>query len=202
MVIAGPTGSGKTVWCQKLLKEHLFTENITGVLYCYGVYQDFYDNFQVSLEIEFHEGIPSKEKLEQFADGSFKIVVLDDLMSEISNSEEMMNLFTRYCHHLHISAIFISQNLFVQGKYSRTISLNTHILVLFENKRDFAQISFLARQLFPGQSSFFMEVFEQATDFPFGYLVVDCSPQSHKKIKLRTHIFPSDNKPCVVFLKK
>ena len=44
---------------------------------------------------------------------------------------------------------------FCQGKFSRTISLNTNYLILFKNPRDNNQISVLARQMYPGNTKFF-----------------------------------------------
>ena len=36
IMVAGPTGSGKTYWTTKLLKNEMFTEHVSSVLYCYG----------------------------------------------------------------------------------------------------------------------------------------------------------------------
>ena len=47
-----------------------------------------------------------------------------------------------------MTAIMASQNVFQKGPNARTISLNTHIHILFVNKRDEAQVSILAHQLF------------------------------------------------------
>ena len=47
-----------------------------------------------------------------------------------------------------MTAIMVSQNVFQKGPNARTISLNTHIHVLFANKRDEVQVSILAHQLF------------------------------------------------------
>ena len=69
-------------------------------------------------------------------------------MEKIVKSTEMQELFTKYCHHRNMTAIMVSQNVFQKGPNARTISLNTHIHVLFANKRDEAQISVLAHQLF------------------------------------------------------
>ena len=49
--------------------------------------------------LEFHEGLPSLEKVQGLHDGLFHIIVLDDLMEYIVKSVEMQNLFTKYCHH-------------------------------------------------------------------------------------------------------
>ena len=80
--------------------------------------------------------------------GEFHIIVLDDLMEKIVKSIEMQELFTKYCHHRNMTAIMASQNVFQKGLNARTISLNTHIHILFSNKRDEAQVSILAHQLF------------------------------------------------------
>ena len=72
---------------------------------------------------------------------NFHIIVLDDMMECIVKNEDMAELFTMHCHHENITAIMVSQTQFLKGKYSHTISLNTHIHVLFGNKRDESQIN-------------------------------------------------------------
>ena len=81
--------------------------------------------------LEFHEGLPSLEKVQSLKDGIFHVNVLDDLMENIIKSVDTQNLFTKYCHHYNITAIILTQNIFVQGPYSRTININTHILIVF-----------------------------------------------------------------------
>ena len=56
IMISGPTASGKTYWTCKLLTNEMFTEPIASVLYCYGVYQDYYNEMTIP-NIEFHEGL-------------------------------------------------------------------------------------------------------------------------------------------------
>ena len=43
----------------------------------------------------------------------------------------------------------MTQNVFDKNKYARTISLNTHCLVLFKNTRDANQFDMLSRQMYP-----------------------------------------------------
>ena len=138
IMVAGPTGSQKIYCTTKLLKNEMLTEHVSSVLYCYGVYQTYYDQMKIS-NLEFHEGLPSLEKVQSLNDGKFHVIVLDDLMEYIVKSVETQNLFTKYCHHYNITAIFLTQNVFAQGPCSRTISINTHILVIFANKRDESQ---------------------------------------------------------------
>ena len=48
-----------------------------------------------------------------------------------------------------ISVMFLTQNLFQQGKCAHTIALNTHVLILMKNMRNASQIGHLARLLYP-----------------------------------------------------
>jgi GTPase SAR1 family protein len=201
MMVVGPTSSGKTIWVKKLLSNRMFTKDVTSVLYCYGVHQDLFrkmENEGIGVPIEFHEGLPSTEKIKQLSNGEFHVIVLDDLMENIINDYEAQALFTKYCHHYCLSVIFITQNLFAQGRCSRTIALNTHILVLFANKRDKSQIGILARQQCPSNSKALIEAYEDAVMEPYGYLVVDCSPTIHEDFAWRTKVFPSEQTICYV----
>ena len=85
----------------------MFTEPIALVLYCYGVYQEYYNQKNIP-NLEFHEGLPSFKKVQSLHDGKFHIIVLDDLMEYIIKSVETQNLFTKYCHHYNITAVFLT----------------------------------------------------------------------------------------------
>lgn len=196
LLVAGPTHCGKTYWVSRLLVHDMFTQPVASILYCYGVYQKFFrtmkDTPRLQSRLRFKQGLPTREELEALSDGRFHVVVLDDLMEFIVKSADMQQLFTKYCHHLNLSAIFISQNLFQTGPHARSISLNCHIVVLFANKRDESQIRIFARQLYPTQWRRFMQVYETEMNYEFSYLVVDCTPSHPRAIKVRTGIFPGE----------
>ena len=63
--------------------------------------------------------------------------VFDDQMIDASKDKRIVKLFTRGSHHCNLSVIYIAQNLFHRGKGSRSISLNSHYLVLFKNPVSF-----------------------------------------------------------------
>ena len=197
IMVAGPTSSGKTYWTHKLLTHNMFTESVASVLYCYGVFQDYFNQMKIP-NIEFHEGLPTLEKVQSLHDGSFHVIVLDDLMEYIVKSIEVQNLFTKYCHHYNITVIFLTQNVFAQGPCARTININTHILVLFANKRDESQAMNLGKQLYPCNSKVFMDAYEDAMSYLHGYLVIDCDPKSPRELKLRTKIFPGEQTICYI----
>ena len=79
----------------------------------------------------------------------------------------------RGAHLRNLSVIYTVQNLFHQGKGSRSISLNSNYLVLFKNPRDKLQILTQAKQMYPGHTDFFIKRCDEAVRRPFGCLLVD-----------------------------
>lgn len=193
-LVAGPTGCGKTQFVKKLL-EHS-DEVIDGppqnVIWCYGMHQPAYDEMSQSFpHISFEEGLPND--LESRIDPSIRnLVVIDDLMNEVSHDKRLSNIFTKGCHHKNLSCIFILQNIFHQGKELRNVSLNCHHMVLFKSPRDNSQITHLAKQMYPGNIKFLQEAFKDATAKPYDYLLCDLKPDTLEDYRLRSSIFPSE----------
>lgn len=200
-IIAGASGSGKTSFLFELFKntQFMFKEIPKTIIYCYSTYQPLYDEMKKMVgNIEFFEGLPSKENIDVWSfQSGFKILVIDDLMQKASSSIDVADLFTIYSHHKNFSVFFVTQNLFSSGKYFRTISLNAHYFILFNNQRDQLQIHNLARQMFVGETKYFMDAYKKAVQRKYGYLLIDISPHSESLYKLRTNIFP--NQTLIVF---
>ena len=186
-VIAGPTGSGKTTFVMRFIKHaHLLMQPPPkDVLYCYGAWQDGFDNLS---GVQFHEGLPDKSHLK-----SGRLLILDDLMNEANGS--VVDLFTKHSHHANVSVMFLTQNFF--NKNLRNITLNAHYVVLFKSPRDISQISYLARQMYPGRTRYLMDSFKDATQEPYGYLLIDLKPDTSDNHRLRSGIFPDDAKSWV-----
>jgi hypothetical protein len=196
ITLVGATSSGKTTLVHRLLSERklMFKEEPREILYCYSCYQPLYDNLHSSVPgVSFHEGIPEEDTIKEFGSrNNHKIIILDDLMSKATSSPTILDLFCQFSHHLNISVIFITQNIFHAGKCSRSLNLNSHYYILFKNKRDVNQIKTLGRQLFPGKKDVLLNSYLDATSSPFGYLLVDLHPKSDDKFTMRTNIFPED----------
>ena len=105
-----------------------------------------------------------------------------------SKDQRIVNLFSRSSHHRNLSVIV--QNLFHQGKGSRSISLNSHYLLLFKNPRDKLQILTLAKQMYPGQTDFFLNRYGEAVKKPFGYLLIDLKTTTQDNCRFRTNVLP------------
>ena len=115
-------------------------------------------------------------------------------------NDQVTKLFTRGSHHRNMSVMFIVQNLFGKNKEHRTISLNSHYLVIFKNPRDASQIAHLARQMYPGKLKYVQESYKDATSRPHGYLLLDLRQDTPDHLRLRTNIFPPDHQ--VVYVQK
>jgi hypothetical protein len=192
IMVSGATSSGKTIWTYKVLQNlNVFKQPPEAIMYCYGVWQELFEDIERLPNMTMNHGLPSN--LDDWApEAKHRLIIIDDLMDKVVNNLEMSLLFTQGCHHKHISIIYITQNLYLQGKYSRTISLNTQYMVLFRSLRDVSQISILGRQLFPGNSKVLTQVYNDVMKKPYTYLIVDSSPHCNYQYRLRTNIFPDE----------
>ena len=203
-VICGPTGSGKSRWVYRFLTnlDRMYdSDTPKDVMYCYGVYQPLFDEIRTNLpSVRLHRRLPTSDVLDDFATGDHCLVILDDLMLQVLESREVELLFAQGCHHRRISVFYISQNLYGQGKSARTIALNSWYLVLLKNLRGSSQMAHLGRQLFCKKGNPLLEAYQDSTKEPFGYIVVDLSPNAKDEERLRTKIFPGDD--TVVYIPK
>jgi hypothetical protein len=193
-VVSGPTGAGKTVFVKNFIN-HLSEVTVPHpeeVVWCYGEWQEGYRD--LPNHVVFVEGLPSMD----WTDNKPRLLIIDDLMSE--TDDRVTKLFTKGSHHKNISVMYIVQNLFGKNKEQRTISLNSHYLVVFKNPRDSSQITHLAKQMYPGKLKYVQEAFKDATSRSHGYLVFDFRQNTPDHLRLRTNVIPPDHQ--IVYLQK
>ncbi|GBO06000.1 hypothetical protein AVEN_229385-1 [Araneus ventricosus] len=91
MVLAGPTGCGKTYFVLDLLhyKREMFFPVPNKIAWFYGIHQPLYDNIP---EVTFVEGLPLK--FQEYL-GKHTIFIIDDLMSHSANQKLLTDLFTK-----------------------------------------------------------------------------------------------------------
>ena len=190
-IVSGPSGCGKTQFTLKLIKnaKNLVEPPPENILWCYGAYQKSFEEF--AGEVDFHEGIP---EIASFDGKSRTLLILDELMHE--TDDRVTKIFTKISHHMNVSVLYLTQNIFFGGKQNRTIGLNAHYIVLFRNPRDATQVAHLARQMYPGKSKFLIDAFQDATVKPFSYLLLDLKADTEEKFRVRANIFPGEES-CV-----
>jgi hypothetical protein len=178
----------------------LFDPVPSKIVYCFAEHQEvFHDKAQEIPNISFVKGFHDNvyDILEGYKNS---LVIIDDLMSECSKDQRVSDLCTRGSHHRGISVMYLSQNLFPPGKQSRTISLNSHYMIIFKNPRDSLGIATLARQMYPKNVNYLLESFDDATCKPFGYILLDLHPTTAENLRLRTNILPNERQ--IVYIKR
>jgi energy-coupling factor transporter ATP-binding protein EcfA2 len=208
-LVSGPTGSGKTTFVKNLLSigDQIFTQKPKHVFLFYKAMQDMYLEMEkdglIDEMIDVQNGMPSLDEIHEmvapFKNDGGSMIIFDDSMTSVNSDFEL--LFCNLSHHDQCSIIFMTQNLFFKDKSFRTMSLNSHYIVLMKNDRDKQQISILSKQISPNNSKYILEAYKDATVKPYDYLLLDFSPETNNIIRLRSKIFPHQF-PMVTYLEK
>ena len=164
-----------------------FEKPIRRILYCYGEYQPVFERYRSF--VNFHKGLPAaKNKI--FNGKRPSLLIIDDLMDSVN--EFVANIFTKISHHRNLTVVYVCQNLFDKSKYHRTISLNSHYIVLLRNPRDMQPVANLARQIFASDWRVATDAYHEATREQYRYLLFDLHPSTEDRLHLRKNIFPGE----------
>lgn len=190
VIIAGQSGSGKSQLTENLLREKtLFQVPPKKIVYCYDRWQPRFDRMKTKDKIQFYEGIPDPTHLDKwFKPTKGGLLVLDDLMAEGSDDKRVLDLFTKDSHHRNITVLYLTQDLFPPGKFSKTISHNAHYIIAFKSPRDQTGIRNLLLQAYPQRWRHALDLFNKATSRPYDYLFIDVHPASDDRYRLWSHL--------------
>ena len=204
-VIAGGTGSGKTRFLENALihAKQTISAPIHRLVYCYGVYLE--DTFNLLRKyypnIELIRGLSANL---EFDPSINNFLIIDDLMVEAVKSNLVSDYFTKGSHHQNLSVIYMTQNIFLQGPFGKTINNNSNYTIYFKNPRDKQQILYLGRQMFPGRgnSNTLKEAYDDAVARPYGYIFLDFKPSVSDKLRIKTNVLPTDPQPQISYVAK
>lgn len=188
-LIAGPSGSGKTSCVLKLLRfrESLFTgESFQQIFWCVSDPSSIPSDLQTILPtvkiirgLSFVKSIPKNS-----------LIVFDDVISKIYESEDVLDLAVRRSSHEQISFIILSQNLYYQSKYSRTINLSMSYLILFNFLRDNATYETLCRQInCRGYRPLHTALTSHLNEAAYNFFIIDVHPRTAPLLRYRTLTF-------------
>ena len=196
VIVAAPSGSGKTVLVERLLREKtVFETPPKKIVYAYDRWQPRFERMKQD-GIQFFQGIPDTSKLNKwFSKGG--VLVLDDLMTEGGQDKRVLDLFTKDSHHRNITVLFLTQDLFPPGKFAKTINRNAHYIIAFKNPRDKTGIRNILMQMYPKRWRRILEVYNRITSRPFGYLFLDVHPASDDRFRLWSHPTRAEGTPQV-----
>lgn len=195
----GPTSCGKTTFLTRVVEQKLIEPWPSHILYCYGsAWQStVFDKLKSEHNVTFCKGF-DESMIHSHTGAGPLLVICDDLVLEMKDSESAANLFMRGSHHLDMSVILIEQTLFPKGKNSVSLKQNSHYTVLFKSPSDALGVATLSRQMFPNRGGKFMtDSFHDCTLEPFTYLVIDSKQDTPDEVRLLTRIDDPSTHPIV-----
>lgn len=186
MIVSGGTGSGKTQFIAKLIKEapRIIDTNFEKIAYHYGIFNDKVLYFQ-TIGVDTQPGLPDPDVYFKSTNKP-TFLILDDLLIE-SKEEFLKELFTRAGHHSNLSIAYLTQSLF--SKELKIPRGNSQYFVFLRNPASQLQVRNFGLQIFPKSLKGFMSAYADAVKHLYGYLIVDMHPQSPSILRLRTDIF-------------
>ena len=193
VVLAGPTKCGKTQFLVRALRENRFQPNSERIVWVFGEWQPAYEELARDMPcIQFIKGF-SPELYQSFDARVRNMLILDDQMENKAakrrGQDSVVKFFTQGSHHRNLTVVYIVQNMYNKDEVMRTVSLNTHYMILFKNWRDQSQITTLARQMFGEKFRFLEEAFKHATQVPYGHMVIDCRPNGDDRLRVLSQVF-------------
>lgn len=196
MLITGSSGSGKSFFVANLLsmRDRMINDRIDRIIYCAKFHTSIPEKLRNDEILEFHQGCPTEEMLENVNQEKI-IYVLDDLLESAFKSKTVSEMFTQG-RNRGIGVILLTQNIFPRDAMARNISLNCNFMVIFRNIRDRSSFNHLARQLLPANSKNLSDFFLNGVAKPFSYLLIDLTQECPEALRFRQEIF--NDEFCVI----
>ena len=198
LLLVGQSNAGKSSYMRKLVEygDKLFTIPPSRYIWLYNIFQPLYENIVSASngKLTFDQGLPTRADIETWAKGEPHLVILcDDLYHLLINSKDILDMFVLLSHHLCITFVASSHNVFMGGRFSKTITLNLSYILCFRlNNR--LQLSTLATQLFCHQKNAknFVQAYDECMlEDQFSPLIIDLCPQSkHSELRIRKDVLP------------
>ena len=188
ILVSGPSGSGKTELVKKFLSQYpkifynLYKNKIK-VLWAYGQWTPLLDvEINKKIQLVLLNRIPNDKDLHEI---SPDILIIDDLMYEMSKQKDFEILFIKKSHHMNITIFFLVHNPHYYAKMMRTITFNCHYIIWLKNPRDIRQINVIDLQ---SGIKFLPEAFKEATIRPYGYLRLDNTADTPENLRVTTNL--------------
>nr|CAD2176968.1 unnamed protein product [Meloidogyne enterolobii]CAD2184337.1 unnamed protein product [Meloidogyne enterolobii]CAD2185566.1 unnamed protein product [Meloidogyne enterolobii]CAD2187444.1 unnamed protein product [Meloidogyne enterolobii]CAD2200934.1 unnamed protein product [Meloidogyne enterolobii] len=197
LIISGPSSSGKSTFLLKFITQSvdLIDPPPKSILYCFGEMSTIVPILQKS-GVSVFAGVPPEDVIKRLPKPS--LVILDDLLLSI-DEKYLSELFTKKSHHQKFSIVFVTQNLF--EKKIKVARQNAQYLVIMRSPNSVLSVRNIGSQLFPKKLDYFLDSYRQATNIPYGYLLIDMHASSDPTLRLRTNIFKDDTEK-IIFIPK
>lgn len=196
-LVVGATGQGKSYLMTQIIKhrDSLFDKVVEGIVWHYteesAIPKELHEEGVI-----FRSGAPL---LEDFPAGNgLQILVIDDMLDNINS--DIVNFYLKGSSHRNLHVFLLCQNLY--NRKIREISLNSHVVILFKNRRDVTQIRHFCMQVQPDNWRAVFSAYRDATERTgHRYFLCDFHVKTPDHLRFRTDILP-DEKNIVYVIKK
>jgi hypothetical protein len=159
--------------------------------------QEYFNRLKSEFEhIEMCIGLPNLAALNLDLGSLPSLLLIDDLMQSMLNSEEMLDLITKNVHHNNLTVCFTLQNYYASSKFGKSVIRNCQYRVFFYNRIDQRELISISSQIANAPNFLtanFQFLFEKFPNDSFHYLLIDGQFRSQaSSMWCRTHIFPSN----------
>ena len=197
MILSGPSNSGKMTFAVNLMRYRkvLYDAEISKIIIVSPHSQPIFDKLKETENVDIINELPDYEEISNMADlhqSEGLILLLDDIMQDMSSKLNLSKIFTQLCHHKQLTCILSVQNLFFQNNEYKNMVLNCSYLCLFRVPGDKRQISIIGGRMFPGKAGRFVDAFEKATQLPYSYMFIDYRQKTRNFMRLKKDILPTD----------
>ena len=135
-----------------------------------------FDELEGDYNVQFHNHCPTSDEIHELCkDKMPRILILDDMMSHVTDSQDIVDLLTKQVHHMNIMVFLITQMLHPAGKFAVGLRAQGHGYFFFEITADEQGL----RKRFSGLTDkrnldavmhFYKDSLQQAR----GYIYTDC----------------------------
>ena len=140
IIVSGGSGVGKTGIVKQIVIKQFYKEPMDNEIYCYPDYlNDISTKFNIA--VQYHQGTPDLIFMASLNEKS--LLILDDMMCEVSKCENISKLFSVIARKPKISIILIVQKIFPRGPHFRNIPLNSTGIIFFKSRSLFSNRALL-----------------------------------------------------------
>ena len=161
-----------------------------------GVWQENpFDELEGDYNVQFHNHCPTSDEIHELCkDKMPRILILDDMMSHITDSQSIVDLLTKQVHHLNIMVFLITQMLHPAGKFAVGLRAQGHGYFFFEITADEQGLRRRFSALTDKRNlDAVMHFYKASLQQTRGYIYSDChSLQPLRQFKFFRNIFPSE----------
>ena len=191
----GPPRSGKTFYIYHLLREkNRFIqsgEQVQNVCFWYRKWQPIYSRMKSEgLVNQWFQGFPTAEDFDnivspyRFTGGS--ICIMDDCL-DIYDSGDLRDIVSTLARHNQACVFLLMQSLFSDNVRARQTSRNIKQIFLFQCPRDKMQFSYLAREMYPGNTKWLIDAYAHVTRKQYRCLIMDFRPECPEYCRIRSN---------------